>query len=113
MNAASTVSLSVLQDLRLKVHCLEPSLPAAELMFDEAADRLLLAAMRSAVIAPEREVRRWFPFGGARVDVLCERGELRRLIVEGVAWLTHPRWVSGISRRSSSHTVSPQRTAGR
>ncbi len=52
---------------------------AAGLSREEAEDRLILAALRSAVAAPEREVRRWFAFGGARVEVLVADGRVRNL----------------------------------
>lgn len=61
---------------------------AARLTFDEAQDQLLLAAVRSAVIAPEREARRWCVFGAERVDIFPAQGKLRRLIANGRTWLT-------------------------
>lgn len=64
------------------------SAEAAGLTFDEARDTLLLAAVRSAVLAPEREVRRWLIFGGDRVDALLARGTLRQLRERGGNWIT-------------------------
>jgi hypothetical protein len=61
---------------------------AVRLTFDQAQDRLLLAAVRSAVIAPEREVRRWFAFGADRIDALIAEGAIDRLTVTGRSWLT-------------------------
>lgn len=63
---------------------------ARRLTFEKAQDVLLLAAIRAAVIAPEREVRRWFAFGAGRIDALLAQGELQRLTVDGRAWLTRP-----------------------
>lgn len=55
--------------------------------YDEAADLLLLAAVRSAVAAPEREARRWFAFGADRLDALLALGALRRLRESGVPYV--------------------------
>ncbi len=63
------------------------STQAARLTFDEAQDQVLLAAIRSAVCAPEREVRRWFVFGGGRIEALLNQGTLTRLAVKGSPWL--------------------------
>lgn len=71
---------------------------ARRMMFENAQDVLLLAAIRSAVIAPEREVRRWFAFGAGRIDALVAQGELQRLTVGGRAWLT-PMLGDGPGRR--------------
>lgn len=64
---------------------------ARRLTFEKAQDAMLLAAIRSAVIAPEREVRRWFAVGAGRIDALLAQGALQRLTVGGRAWLTRPR----------------------
>lgn len=48
------------------------------LTYDEACDALILSAVRSAVIAPEREVRRWFVMGAERIEELANEGKLRR-----------------------------------
>lgn len=64
---------------------------ARRLTFDGAQDALLLTAIRSAVIAPEREVRRWFAFGGGGIDDLLAQRKLERLTVSGRAWLTRTR----------------------
>jgi len=62
---------------------------AATLSFDEARDVLLLAAVRSAVVAPEREVRRWFVFEeGERVGALLAEGALRQFRDRGRIWIT-------------------------
>lgn len=61
---------------------------AARLTFAEAQDMLLMAAVRSAVIAPEREVRRWFVFGAERIDILLAQGALERLTAAGRTWVT-------------------------
>ncbi len=47
--------------------------------YDEAADALLLAAVRSAVAAPEREARRWFPFSGDRIEALLDLRAIVRI----------------------------------
>ena len=52
---------------------------AARLPLDEAERALLAAAMRSAVAAPEREVRRWFVFGAGPLDSMIQEGLIRRL----------------------------------
>jgi len=61
---------------------------AARLTFEEAQGALLLAAVRSAVIAPEREVRRWFVFEASRIDPLLALSTLERLTADGRTWLT-------------------------
>jgi len=60
---------------------------AKRLSLDEAEDQLILAAVRSAVVAPEREVRRWFVFGARRVDRLMHEGKLERLRSVRRSWL--------------------------
>ncbi len=67
------------------------STQAARLTLDEAQDQVLLAAVRSAVVAPEREVRRWFVFGAGRIEALLNQGKLTRLAVKGGPWLTCPQ----------------------
>ncbi|MBI3976001.1 MAG: hypothetical protein HY334_06385 [Armatimonadetes bacterium] len=64
------------------------SAEAGDLTFDEARDTLLLAAVRSAVLAPEKEVRRWLIFGGDRVDVLLACGALRQVRAGARIWIT-------------------------
>lgn len=61
---------------------------AEQLNFNDACDLLLLAAVRSAVVAPEREVRRWFVAGAHRIDALLMGDLLRRLIAGRTSWLT-------------------------
>ncbi|TMJ01560.1 MAG: hypothetical protein E6G99_12655 [Bacillati bacterium ANGP1] len=63
---------------------------AHRLGFEEAQGQLVLAAVGSAVIAPEREVRRWFVFGAKPIEALVNEGKLRRLSAGGVSWLTLP-----------------------
>ncbi|TMJ08058.1 MAG: hypothetical protein E6G98_12825 [Bacillati bacterium ANGP1] len=63
---------------------------AHRLGFEEAQGQLVLAAVGSAVIAPEREVRRWFVFGAKPIEELVNEGKLRRLSAGGVSWLALP-----------------------
>jgi len=63
---------------------------AHRLGFEEAQDQLVLAAVGSAVIAPEREVRRWFVFGAKPIEALVNEGKLRRLSAGRVSWLALP-----------------------
>src|SRR3989475_7192029 len=60
---------------------------AKRLKLDEAEDQLILGAVRSAVVAPEREVRRWFVFGARPVDRLMHEGKLERLRSVRRSWL--------------------------
>jgi hypothetical protein len=46
----------------------------------DAADALTNAAIRSAVIAPEREVRRWFTGSTAALDRLLAAGRCGRVV---------------------------------
>jgi len=64
---------------------------AGRLAFEEAQDQLLLAAVQSAVVAPEREVRRWFVFGSYRLESLVTVGRIERLKIGKTLWLTYPR----------------------
>lgn len=52
---------------------------AARLPLDQIERTLLGAALRSAVVAPEREVRRWFVFGSGPLDSMIQEGLIRRL----------------------------------
>lgn len=61
---------------------------AGHLECSEAADRLWLAAVRSAVVVPEREARRWFVLGAGRIETLLTQGKLERLVAGGTVWLT-------------------------
>ncbi len=61
---------------------------AGRLRLAEAVDQLLLAGVRSAVIAPEAEVRRWLVFEGGRIDTLLAQGKLQRLTGPQRAYLT-------------------------
>jgi hypothetical protein len=63
---------------------------ARRLDFAEAARRLLLAAIRSALVAPERDVRRWFVFGSGPLDAMLDEGMVRRLRAGRVRWLSPP-----------------------
>lgn len=62
---------------------------AARLTLKEAIDQLLLAGIRSAVIAPEHEVRRWFVFEGGRIDALLAQGRIARLVDTRRTYLTN------------------------
>lgn len=55
--------------------------------YDEAADTLIVAGVRSAVVAPEREVRRWFVFRDDRVNALLAQGALLGLQQHGVPYV--------------------------
>jgi len=60
---------------------------AARLPLLKAVDLLLMAGVRSAVIAPEAEVRRWFVFEGGRIGALLTQGKLQRLAGTGRMYL--------------------------
>ena len=60
---------------------------ASRLRLQDAQDQLIVAALKSAVIAPEREVQRWFVFGARRVDRLIHDGKLERVRSGSTAWL--------------------------
>lgn len=60
---------------------------AKKLSFEQAADALILAALRSSVIVSEREARRWFVFGEDRFDALIDRGSIERFSEAGKTWL--------------------------
>lgn len=64
---------------------------AVSLDFDKAQDLLWVAALRSAVIAPEQEARRWFAFGTGRLDALLANGKIERYAAQGRNWLTCPK----------------------
>jgi len=64
---------------------------AAALSLEDAREALLSAAVRSAVVAPEREVRRWFVFGEDGLEPLVARGLLRRLTDRRRNWITFGR----------------------
>lgn len=64
---------------------------ARRLDFVQAVDAILLAAVRSAVSVPEREVRRWLVAGEERVEVLLAQGKLQRLRVGRASWLNIPQ----------------------
>lgn len=64
---------------------------AAKLTLEGGITRLGAAAVRSAVVVPEREARRWFVFGAPWIDDLVMRGEIERLEAEGRTWLTRPQ----------------------
>ena len=58
------------------------------LRFPDAVDQVIVAGVRSAVIAPEREVRRWFVFGRERIDELVRSGGLVQFKSDNAAWIT-------------------------
>lgn len=60
---------------------------AKKMTYEAAQDMLLEAALKAAVVASEREARRWFPFGGDRIESLVSAGEIRRLAVGRQRWL--------------------------
>lgn len=62
--------------------------PARRLDSSEAVDQLLAAAVRSAVIAPEREVRRWITSGEERIEALISMRKLTRHAAGRIDWLT-------------------------
>lgn len=64
---------------------------AGLLSYDDAIDSVLLAAVHSAIVVHEREMRRWLVTGGDRVDALLVRGQVERLRVTRASWLTLPR----------------------
>lgn len=64
---------------------------AASLSLDEAEDALLAACLRSAVVAPEREIRRWFPGAATTLDRFLDGGRAT-LLTEG-----KDRFVTGSS----------------
>jgi len=61
---------------------------AARSTLSAAVDQVLLASVRSAVLVPEREVRRWLIVGAERVKTLLQEGKLERLPGPGGFWLT-------------------------
>jgi hypothetical protein len=56
--------------------------------YAEAQRRLWLAAVRSAVVAPEREARQWFPFAASGLEDLIDAGKCQRISAAGRTWLT-------------------------
>lgn len=66
--------------------------------YDDAIDEVIRASMRAAVVAPEREVRRWFPFGLDRLRSLVERGDL----VQVGTWLADPTYAAAARRRPTN-----------
>jgi len=58
------------------------------MLYEDAVDEMILAAVHSAVLVPEREARRWFVFGEDQIDALLRRGSLVRIRVGKVTWLT-------------------------
>lgn len=63
---------------------------AQNLNLEQAVDTMLLAAVRSAVVAPEREMRRWLATGADRIAALLAQGRLARLRIAQASWLTIP-----------------------
>ncbi len=64
---------------------------AGKISFADAEDQLLVAAVHAAVLAPEREVRRWFVFGDERVEALLAQGQLVRVVSGDRSSFTTPR----------------------
>jgi hypothetical protein len=60
---------------------------ASRLNYEEACRTLWEAAARSAVVVPEREARRWFPFGDAGLGDLIDAGRIQRLTAARRTWL--------------------------
>ena len=58
------------------------------LRFPDAVDQVIVAGVRSAVTAPEREIRRWFVFGRERIDELLRSGGLVQFKSGNAAWIT-------------------------
>ena len=61
---------------------------ARALSFEAACATLLRAAVRSAVVVPETEIRRWFVFGSDAVEVLVGSGALLRLSGGRRSWIS-------------------------
>jgi hypothetical protein len=60
---------------------------AARLSSIAAQEMIWLSAVRSAVLAPEREARRWFAFGNDVLDHLMATGKVERIAANAVVWL--------------------------
>ncbi len=60
---------------------------AARLSSPAAQEMIWLSAIRSAVLAPEREARRWFAFGNDGLDRLVATGKVERIAANAVVWL--------------------------
>lgn len=85
---------------------------AAGLDYERAQRALLQSAIRSAVAAPEPEVRRWFVFGAGPLNTMIGEGLLRRLQVGRTAWLAPEaltRDGRGISRGTGGRSPRVQR----
>lgn len=61
---------------------------AARLAYDRVQETLWLAAVRSAIVVPEREARRWFVFGNERLEALIAQEQIERLVMGRTSWLT-------------------------
>lgn len=59
----------------------------ARMSYADAQRTLLVAAIRSAVVAPQKEVRKWFVFGAQAGDELERSGQIRSLHVGREIWL--------------------------
>jgi hypothetical protein len=55
---------------------------------ETACDHLVKACLHSAVLAPDREARRWFPFAGERIEALSAAGHIEKLRASKTIWLT-------------------------
>lgn len=63
---------------------------------ETSMDLLLEAAVRAAVVVPERQVRRWFDFASERIEALVEAGRIERLVTA-----PRQRWLLPAQDRSS------------
>lgn len=73
---------------------------ADRLDYDQACRLLWQAAVRSAVIAPEREAGRWFPFGETGLVELIAEGRIRRMTAARRTWFTSEKSVRRTAERS-------------
>lgn len=85
---------------------------AARIEYERAQRVLLQAAIHSAVVAPDREVRGWFVFGAGPLDAMIEEGLLQRLQVGRTAWLA-PAALTPAGRGTSRETAGRSRHARR
>jgi len=83
---------------------------ATRLSWAQAVDALILAGVRSAVLAPEREVRRWFVVDATGIDDLLTQEKLRRMADARTVYLTTGRARATIRKpvrgsRSKDHRI--------
>lgn len=81
--------------------------PARRLSCADAEDQLLIAALNAAVVAPEREVRRWFVFNDGRIDALLTRGRIARVSGGNRIYLTTPALLHSATRPRRSSCGGP------